>query len=48
MKMIKNNGYSNISKVTTCILKPNVILQKKFDKKVKIKILKNKYSLRIY
>ena len=31
-----------------CMLKPNVILQKKIDEKVKFKILKNKYSLRIY
>ena len=36
------NGYLNISKVSTCILKPNVISQKKINKKVKFKILKNK------
>ena len=29
------------------MLKPNVILQKKIDEKVKFKISKNKYSLRI-
>ena len=28
------NGYLSISKVSTCILKPNAILQKKIDKKV--------------
>ena len=39
------NGY-NISIVSTCILEPNVILEKKIDKKVKL--LKNKYSSRIY
>ena len=42
------NGCLNISKVNTCILKPNVILPNKIDKKVKFKIFKNKYSSRIY
>ena len=42
------NGYLNISNVSTYILKPNAILQKKIDKKIRFEILKIKYSLRIY
>ena len=38
------NGYLNITKVSTCTLKPNLILQKKIDKKIRFKILKNKYG----
>ena len=35
------NGYLNISKVSTCILKPDVILRKKIDKKIRFEILKS-------
>ena len=35
------NGYLNISKVSTCILKLYVILRKKIVKKIRFKILKN-------
>ena len=45
---VNYNDCLNISKVSTCILKPNVILQKKIDKNIKFKILKNKNSSRIY
>ena len=31
---VTHNGYLNICYVSTCILKPNVNLQKKIDKKV--------------
>ena len=42
------SGYLNISKVSTCILKQDVILRKKIDKKIRFKILKNIGSSRIY
>ena len=35
------NGSLNIFKVSTCILKPGVILQMKIDKKIRFNILKN-------
>ena len=34
------NGYLNVSEVSTCILKPNGILQKKTDQKIRFKIFK--------
>ena len=33
--------WADISKVSSCILKQDVILQKKIDKKIRFKILKN-------
>ena len=35
------NDYLNISKVSTCISKPAVILWKKIDKKIRFEILEN-------
>ena len=39
VSMMVFNDYLNISKVSTCFIKPNVILRKKIEKKVKGKLI---------